>query len=192
MGTSFEAAFDEYINAVVEDIRKDVADAGRKLASVVREKAMQIMREVIDAYYADYIPTYYHPRGRKNLYRLMETGVTDNGEVEIWFDPDRMTPYRSGYTGEDGLYQTVFREGWHGGAKTGPGHPSPGAALGPAAAVYRTPYKIYTFWGRTAYRMATPPLALIQEKIEEYNQNGMVDDFYIIFDGVREGIRITI
>ena len=58
--------------------------------------------------------------------------------------------YRNGYGGEDGLYNTVFRGGYHGGAASGQGHPKNGVPM------WRYPYPIYVTWGKEAAQSVSP------------------------------------
>ena len=92
-----------------------------------------------------------------------------------------MTTFRNGYAGEDGLYDQVFRKGWHGGAASGDytfrgysfnksgwvvthtPHPDTGTPY------WRTPIPYYSQWGRKAEISDPSPLQDIKNKVAEYS-----------------------
>lgn len=123
----------------------------------------RIFRDVIDEFYADYTPQPDGYERHQSLYNLFQTQhfTGENARLEFWFEPSEMTPFRSGYDGEDGLYDQVFRKGWHGGAGSGPGHPSPSTPY------WRTPHPYYTMWGREAAVANVSPLDRFYEKMHE-------------------------
>lgn len=139
----------------------------------------KLYKEAIDRFYADYTPVEsgYHRQG--HLYNLLEIGRDSAGVFSyIDFDPGEMTPYRSGYrdmSGEgDGLYDKVFKHGWHGGAdkqsieKDAAGkdpHPDPGTPYWRAG-----PY--FSVWGGPAAIADTPPYYDFKKTFEEADAPG--------------------
>ena len=152
-----------------EEIKKR-AEAAAKRASkryvdydIQRRK--DIMEKVAEGFYKGYSPKYYARRG--SLYNLMRVTRLGDDEWEIDFDPSKMT-YRNGSGGENGLYNTVFRNGYHGGAPSGPGHPKNGVPM------WRYPYPTYVNWGKAATQSASPLsefLKLDDEETEEDASN---------------------
>ena len=73
------------------------------------------------------------------------------------FKPEKF-PSRTGYTGtgKDGLYQTVFKEGYHGGASHN------------GKMLYRTPYPYYTYWGSAAEQASISPLEDFRQRWYHY------------------------
>lgn len=198
------------INQYAQNIQRKAEDAVRKIIPYVNrewyrmvdEKLRQSYKETIVKFYAGYSPKFYH-RSR-SLYDLIQTKI-GNDSLAVDFDPSKMTAYRSGYNGEDGLYDLVFREGWHGGAKHGDytrlhyghadgfwtvlftPHPSPGTPY------YRTPYQVYTNWGEDAAR-SDAPLDVFKQKVAEYESdpNGAAGDYYRAWDKYKDKIVIRL
>ena len=86
----------------------------KKLGKKLEERVQSIFNEVVDEFYGDYNPRFYNRSEHEGMKCLLKTKVT-NSTFSYWFDETQLA-YRNGYSGEDGLYTTVFRKGWHGGA----------------------------------------------------------------------------
>ena len=71
---------------------------------------------------------------------------------------------RTGYTGEKGLYKTVFKEGWHGGAKHNGGM------------FYRTPIPYFKYWGKEATRSSMSPYEKFKERWYKYEDTTFESD----------------
>ena len=142
------------LNEDAEDLKRRAETAGKKAVTRYVDHDIQrnidIMKTVADNFYQDYEPEFYNRR--ETLYDLLRVKRIDFDKYEIDFDPSIMT-YRNGQGGgEDNLYNTVFRQGWHGGAPSGPQHPNSGTPM------WRRPYPRYPLWGRVATRASISPL----------------------------------
>ena len=159
----------------------------------VEHNIREIFNDVVSAFYDDYAsPDYTRSR---SLYDLLVTEIGERGDyLKIWFDPTRMTTFRSGYDGEDGLYDQVFRRGWHGGsdrissdkiAKYG-AHPKPGTPY------WRTPVPFYTHWGKPAKISKISPLDDMRRRVAEYEKYAMQSEFLRIWNKHKNNIQIDI
>lgn len=145
---------------VADAAQQGVQDAKLQLAERYVEDAKGIADREIAVFYADYSPRRY--RRRYSLYDIPDIRTVGDLKIVVDFDPEG-TSFRDGYDGEDGLYDQVFRKGWHGGADSGPGHPSPG-----------TPYwragRNFSRWGEPAAIAGTSPLEGIDDALTDYER----------------------
>lgn len=145
-----------------------VVSATARMDTYLEEHLMEIVNTAIDEFY-EWEPIRY--RRRYSMYDLLKI-VHEDGKTFAEFDPSVMA-FRSdgrgrggsGYNGENGLYDQVFRKGWHGGAAKGPGHPEPGFPY------YRTPTPEYRIWGRSASVEAESPLEAIKRRTDTFSRN---------------------
>lgn len=144
------------IGVVVKKAIDEAADeVSEELFDLYKTKATETFEESMQKFYDAYSPKYY---GRSySLKNLLDITNAGDGYVTLDFDPSKMSGYRSGYSGEDGLYDLVFRRGFHGGAESGSykgsgfyAHPNPGVPY------WRKPYPSYKYWGSPAAQ-STPP-----------------------------------
>lgn len=181
-----------FIERYYSDIIKDAeARCGRALQTATMQYARQyerdikdIFRKTVKEFYDSYKPTGYHRS--ESLYNIMGVDILEDGAyISMSFHPELMTGYRNGYKGEDGLYSLVFREGWHGGAAYGDGHPEPGIPHWRAGLHF-------SGWGRRSARAGTPPLAgfiAAKNKYEDEKAQNVFDVFY--YDALRkEGFSV--
>ena len=108
--------YQSYIKKLQEKAKEAVKEAQEKSFSeyfdVAEKKIKTIYKDTITDFYNSYPDPFYDRRG--SLYDLIQTKkATDY--LSIWFEPSLIS-YRNGYAGENGLYDQVFRQGWHGGA----------------------------------------------------------------------------
>ena len=153
----------------IESVSPKVID---DVADVATKKLNEFYNISVMNFYASYPHPIYDRRGSLyNLFNIKREGDT----LKYWFEPSEIT-YRNGYGGEDGLYTTVFKEGWHGGANIN------GEMLVP----YRIPPQIYdgdkrpylhgkAKW-KPAVRSLSPYDAFIALK-EDYERNGFRKDY---------------
>ena len=115
MSLNSNGFYDAYIKKLQKKAEEAVKDAQKKAFAeyfeTVDKKIREIYKSTIDDFY-NYDRSFYNPRG--SLYHLINTKSSDD-YLSIWFDPSKIS-YRNGYSGEDGLYDQIFRKGWHGGA----------------------------------------------------------------------------
>lgn len=168
----FAAYYNNYLASlkvkVKDAVNRALRDTWADFFVVVEDKIQTMFNSVIQDFYASYSPDYYNRN--ESLYDILQTSV-DADSLSIWFDPGRMSSFRSGYTGEDGLYDQVFRHGWHGGAGSGDGHPAHGRPY------WRTPIPYYNRWGREASMSMVAPLEDMKRRVADYEQYGMQADF---------------
>lgn len=146
-----------------------------------KPKAESLFITIIDAFYDEYSPEMYVREGYTlsktgGLYDILKISIEPDGSLSMYFDETALR-FRSGYAGEDGLYDQVFRKGWHGGAdkgdwteyekngetyKTYIPHPSTGTPY------WRSAGKRFMDWSRPAQISSTPPLIAFQVLMQDY------------------------
>ena len=157
----FEVQERKILKDLDEKLNRGTDLAVRDMLRYLDREMRQIYQSVIADFYADYTPAHYERS--YSLYELFYTRM-DFGEtpgMRYGFDPVNMSHFRSGYGGEDGLYDQVFRHGWHGGADKGPGHPEHGTPY------WRTPYPKFNQWGDPAEVADMSPLDAFNKRIDE-------------------------
>lgn len=116
MSNNQSSFYQSYIKKLQEKAKKAVKEVQEKSFSeyfnVAEKKIRTIYKDTITDFYNSYPNPFYDRRG--SLYELIQTKKT-NDYLSIWFEPSLIS-YRNGYAGENGLYNQVFRQGWHGGA----------------------------------------------------------------------------
>ena len=145
-----------YIEEITADTVKKIENAVDKAKAEFFprqvKKVNEIYKEVALKFYNNKPERIYDPRG--SLYNLFDC-KTDGECLIMNFRPEKF-PSRTGYTGKDGLYQTVFKEGYHGGAE------HDGKKL------YRTPIPYYTYWGSQATIAPISPLEDFRQRWYHY------------------------
>lgn len=182
----FQSYYDRYIDSLKQKVSVAVNQALKQTWAdffvIVDEKIHIMFESVIQDFYSSYSPHEYNRS--ESMYSLLQTSVQDDS-LSIWFEPSNMSPYRSGYSGEDGLYDLVFRRGVHGGASSGPGHPSTGTPY------WRRPKPYYSRWGVAAAVATVAPLDEMRLRVEEYERTEMQSDFDKIWSMHVGNIRIS-
>ena len=163
------------------ELKKALHETWADFFVVLDERVHTIFNSAIQDFYSDYSPEYY--TRDESLYDILQTRI-DSDSLSVWFDPDKMTAFRSGYSGEDGLYDQVFRHGWHGGAASGADHPSAGVPY------WRAPVPYYSRWGHEASMSVTSPLEDIKRRIADYEKSEMQADFNRIWNAHVSEIKI--
>lgn len=101
---------------IIKDLQKVEEASMKEFIKSLQPTAESIFTSVVDDFYNDYEPHLY--KRTHSLYDIFNADIVDDGYgLRTWFSPEDMTPFRSGYRGETGLYTYVFRRGWHGGAR---------------------------------------------------------------------------
>lgn len=170
--------FDRMTKESAEEFKEKYSSVG----SMSANKRLDIFNSVIESFYNSYTPRFYDRN--YSLYSIYDP-------VENVFTPYNMTPYRDGYSGEDGLFQTVFMEGWHGGAKYGDSthwgdkilntpHPSPGTPYYRKPATGKGKYRV---WGRMAEKYGgTSPYDELRSRMPDAGDGGSEFDTQYISD----------
>ena len=176
--------YEKHMMELVKKAKIAIADAMRDAYAQyfkdVRVVALKIFRESVEAFYNSYSPSYYDRRG--SLYGMVEL---ESGEDYFKMDyNDDLPTDRSGGS----LYEIVFKEGWHGGAYSGPNHPNPGTPY------YRAPRDRYYTWmlnnGRAA-KADISPLDDINQRVKVYEQEEMQNVFNNICREKISNIKIS-
>lgn len=169
IATGLNDYIDRIKTRVQEVVEQVVRETAEEFFVLVEDRIRTMFNSVVQDFYASYTPDYYDRN--ESLYNILQTSIKAES-LKIWFDPEQMTPFRSGYSGEDGLYDQVFRHGWHGGAGSGEGHPDPGKPY------WRAPVPYYNRWGHEASMSSVSPLEDMKRRVDDYKQYGMKEDFY--------------
>lgn len=168
----FSAWYSQYLEDLKakakQELQKALANTMRDYFALAEDRVKTIFNETVQDFYGSYTPMYYDRN--ESLYDILETSADDTS-LSIGFDPGKMTSFRSGYSGEDGLYDQVFRRGWHGGAGSGEGHPAPGKPY------WRTPIPQFYNWGDEAPVAAVSPLEDFKRRLADYEDSQMQSDF---------------
>lgn len=180
-----------------EEVDRAMDEANHEFGMYQQAKITGIFRGAVGTFYDAYTPKYYKDR-KFGLYEILDLKTDDAGMVISndpgyldMFDPAKMHPDRSG---GDSLFQTVFMEGYHGGAKNISGskldvwgsHPNPGTPY------YRRPGKVtysngikkwhrYGRWGPAAIR-TTAPYTMFAENLKVAEAGEIYDKFKEISD----------
>lgn len=182
--------------------KEAVKDAQKKAFSeyfeIADKKIREIYKSVITDFYRDYTPPRFYDR-RGSLYNLIQTQHGDD-YLQVGFNPSKIS-YRNGYAGEDGLYETVFRQGWHGGAMV---HGSMLYPIGkyedgkPRAydgtykdGVYK-PYEdeYYKYSWTVANKAAISPLDDFKKRLDAYQESEYQQDYEEIWNKYKSNIKI--
>lgn len=179
----------EKFNRVVDNTKKEFFPMQEK-------KIKKIYKSVIDDFYADYKPHFYNRRDNGRLYKLLKCR-SDTEHIYMSFDPSEIS-YRNGYAGEDGLYRTVFVEGWHGGAMIGNSMLYPVGYEGEKIKTYDGTYRYKESLGKEVYspyeddnikygwieanRAPISPLDDFNKRFDDYQDTEFEEDFKDLFD----------
>lgn len=178
MRSDAQKMWDEWIQELTLEIKKQYRIALRLALSdffvIYKKDAEKIFNDVIRDFYNSYSPVDGGYHRNESLYNILNTqlivdssfdGAGMYSDLEADFDPKKVTPYRNGYNLEGGLYDRVFRKGWHGGAGSGPGHPKRKHPY------WRTPLNVWSNWGREAEVSAISPFRDFKNRVVEYEKN---------------------
>lgn len=178
--------YDDWINKLqkkaADAVGAAIKEAYARYFILAEEKIKTIFYTAVDHFYSSQFQPNLYER-RFSMKDVLNTKTTKDS-LSVSFDPSRMT-YRSGYGGEDGLYDLVFREGWHGGAKSGAGHPDVGTPR------WRYPPPYYTFWDGQAEREEISPLQEIRRSWVDYEEHQMQGDFSGLLNDELKNMKIN-
>lgn len=171
--SSYEKEIINNVKKKVEDVTPSVED---KVLDLVENKLTEFYKISVLQFYNNYPNPIYDRRG--SLYNLFRT-KRDGNTLRYWFEPSEISS-RTGYTGEDGLYTTVFKEGWHGGA------------MHDGVMRYRTPVPYYTRWGKSAVQAPFSPYDMFIALKEDYEKRGFKKDYRNIWVSSLNNIGINV
>ena len=156
----FGAFMKSVLGDVAQSTKQSVEQASERINQdffmfIKNEGVEPLYKGVIDSFYNDYTPTVYDRN--KSLYDMPQIIITED-YLAIEFNENRMSTFRDGGTG---LYELVFKEGYHGGAKSGKDHPNPGVPY------WRTG-DLFSLWGKPAKRAPIAPYEDFVEQFQEF------------------------
>lgn len=199
MGSSTSDFYSKYIEKLQARAEEAVKDAQKKAFAeyfeVADKKIHDIYKDTITDFYNSYDRTFYKPRNGGSLYQLLETEIEDDG-LSLDFNPSKIS-YRNGYAGEDGLYDQVFRQGWHGGANINgqmlvPWTHPPIAYNGDKSpwepSVLRSE-EIKSGW-KLAEKAPISPLNDFKQRLDKYQQKEYQQDYEKIWNKYKTNITI--
>lgn len=170
-------SFKNYVNKSLEaqltELNKKVLKkAIPKFAKKFDQKLANFYELSVDKFYEGYSPLIYDRRG--SLYNLLVTNYDSlKRTYDIEFDPNKITysseASASHSRGEFGLYNTVFRGGFHGGAYHDGDY------------YWRTPHPDYYAWGRPAAYEELSVLEDFKSRLRKYETGKMKTDFNKIY-----------
>lgn len=171
---------------------------------VAEKKIKKIYNTVIDYFYSSYIPNFYDEEYRRgSLYYLLQTECKKDC-LSISFDPSRIS-YRNGYAESSnsegvsgGIYDLVFRQGWHGGALIDgkmryPVGIQSNGLYKPYDGIGNKPYETYNdvakfYWGKA--HKTRSPLEHFRSMIDEYQKTEYQQDYEKIWNKNKSNIKI--
>ena len=178
-----------------EAVKEAQKKAFAEYFELANDKIRKIYKDTITDFYNSYDRSFYEPRGR--LYKLIQTKITDE-YLDIYFDPSQIS-YRNGYSGEDGLYDQVFRHGWHGGANIGGKMLIPWTSPAIAYDGENTPWSFPRPWEKRigikhgwtpAEKAPISPLDDFKQRIDAYHQTEYQHDYNNIWNKYKQNIKI--
>lgn len=189
--SNLEAFYRAQINAIIEESKRQVEVARKETYKeyfplLIKEGVEPSFYTAVDNFYSDYDPIIY---GRNySLGNILGTEVGDD-YAEISFEESNMTVFRNG---NSGLYDLVFKEGWHGGAKSGEGHPREGTPYWRRGYVGGNGSFYSIGWGRPAKRAPIPPYEDTAMRIKEFVNNEGNDMFVALWNAHRPNITFSV
>ena len=178
------------INAVYEKVQSEFNNA-------YKLKLEQMYRNAVDEFYDAYSPEQYDRDYR--LYGLLDVSIENNGlDMYVEFNPKEAGfGYRNQYNKslfgyENGLYNTVFRMGYHGGADKISKQKEDvyGSHPGTGTPYWRTGWG-YHKWGNEAFSSAAP-IDIFFDSVDEYLEEDYGRDLQSLWDKYSGDLAIDI
>ena len=201
MSNDQSSFYQSYMKKLQEKAKETVKEAQEKSFSeyfnVAEKKIKTIYKDTITDFYNSYPNPFYDRRG--SLYELIQTKKTTD-YLSIWFEPSLIS-YRNGYAGENGLYDQVFRQGWHGGADVRHrgkmlipwSHPvlEYNGEKSPWEPEIWNSESILSGWER-AEKAPISPLQDFKRRIDQYQKTEYQKDYEDIWNKYKSNIKIDI
>lgn len=162
----------ETLDVMNRETKKEGDLALKEFGQYQVRKISDIFFDAVQEFYDAYEPSVYgRTYGLRDLLdiRTDSNGIAEYETAEDLINPSNMHTDRSG----NSLYEKVFMQGWHGGAESGPDHPSPGTPY------YRAPVGIYWHWSRPAIR-TEPPFDIFQKALRVAESGEIRSEFETI------------
>lgn len=104
--------FTEWLTETITKVDKVYEETQSEYYDFLEDELRSNYERIIDKFYASYNPKVY--KRRESLKDLL-CFERDSDGMTVGFDPSKISR-RDGYNGKNGLYTTVFIQGYHGGA----------------------------------------------------------------------------
>lgn len=167
----------------LKDSKKEYSEKGiSKLKNYQKEEMSKLSKKAIDSFYGSYNQKVYSRTG--NLYNAYKIEEDSEGNYISNVDENFIPNEYPRLNSSDYIYETVFKEGWHGGSDSGKGYSYPYYKPG-IDDQYSTPRlydgedgKPYSSgkWGWAKAKKSTSPYKKIKKDTEEfYKKNGKND-----------------
>lgn len=186
---------DEALAIMNEEVSKEMATVNDEFGPQQNAIITRLFNEAIDQFYESYSPKQY--TRRYDLYDLLaihyndDTGLVDYDDVADLIDSDRMPLDRRG---NNTLFESVFLEGYHGGATDiyhdediyGE-HPSPGTPYWRSGMLRYSKKKGATIWvdnhrWLSAAYQSEAPLIIFAKKMQAAEKGEIYNEFKRISD----------
>lgn len=164
--------FIERADKIVNKARTDgVAKSLVEYGAFQREEISNMFKSSVEAFYSSYTPEYYTRRTRGMSHVSMDdvlsmkedkdgTIILDGPEYMSLYDRSKMGKTRKG---GDTLFDTVFVEGWHGGAKGSPSDPEKPHYRAPGFDKKLKVHHRFGRWGKLAFQSESVQEAMSRE-----------------------------
>ena len=151
--SGIDSLFGDLQSKATKILKQSIDECGPE----IERRGKEIFKQVVDDFYGSYSPVVYNRN--KSMENILELEYSSQG-MDISYEPSRMSSTNGTLSGQ-GLYELVFKEGYHGGAKFGTGHPNPGTPY------WRQPIDYYYYWSRPAAK-SEPPYDEFDKRFDEY------------------------
>lgn len=170
--SSYFKELKDAINEIQTDIKSGVfvTKVSEIMMPEIKEDLDKIIKNHIMIFYDQYPPIYYRrKRGLLDSYKITYDQSVLTMDFDSDFIPNHYNNVSTGY-----IFDTVFMEGYHGGAKNGPNHPSPKVPYwrtpSPFSQAAKSGIPAYSLWGRPAIQTESPN-KLVDKGIKEYSDS---------------------
>lgn len=205
MSIDYEKYYESYFQKLQKKaeiaVKEKQKEAIKVFFEVAETKIKKIYKSAIDFFYESYSPHFYDRSG--SLYYLLQTKRNDD-YLSVWFDPSKIS-YRNGYSESSssdgvtgGLYDLVFRRGWHGGAMVNNSMLYPvGKENGSFKAYDGTykdgrykPYEEISYKWAPAVRASISPLNDFRRRLKKYTDTEWQTDYDKIWEHKKSEIKL--
>lgn len=114
--------YDLFLQKIAQNADEIAEEVNRRTVKDAYNKAQSICKSAVDSFYNEYTPHLYNRK--KSLYDAYDIGIRNGSQLVFTLGHELMNA--SHRVSSEYIYDTMFKEGWHGGADKGDGHPSPG------------------------------------------------------------------
>ena len=165
----------EIINKIARDVDEIAEKVNKKIVKYAYDKANEICKSAVDSFYGDYTPNLYKKR-IGSLYTAYDIRIINGSQLKFSLGDEFMKGKHR--VSNKYIYDTMFKEGWHGGAHKGKNHPNPGdhywRTPPSARMMYVEEYdemvyvKPWTFWFPVPAAKSASPYDEIKENWNEF------------------------